>query len=383
MKKVGIITLFHGSLNYGGVLQACALSKALDHLGIPNEQIRCVFDVEEEEQRTVLGTLKKLMNPRTVWNRIQYDRNARKAEQNRAGRREAFAAFNARYVPGSDRVYSTADIQECLGNYDAFVTGSDQVWNPEWYCRTLFLDFVPSDRAKISYAASLGKGSLTERQQQRIRDHLKDFRAVSVRETNAVELIAPLSPVPVACTLDPTLLLTGEQWQQICAEKMTQEKYIFCYFLGSDQEAAAAIQEYADQKHCRIAGIPYIIADHSEKSTISYDLVYPDASPAEFLSLIRNAEAVFTDSFHATVFSNLFEKEHFVFPRSGHSAMGSRIHRVTEIFGTTERFCDTPQKRTMEYLTKLPPIGKTVRQADLEQLRNASMEYLYRNLKQK
>lgn len=381
MKKVGIITLFHGSLNFGGVLQACALCKALDQLGIPNEQIRCVYEEEPEEQRTLLGTLKKLVNPKVVWNRIRYELNGMKSEQQKSGRREAFAQFNARHVHSTDRVYTTANVHECVGDYDAFITGSDQVWNPEWYSRTLYLDFVPSNVTKIAYAASLGRSSLSEKQQARVREHLKDYRGVSVREMDAVDIIAPLSAVEVSCVLDPTLLLQKEEWYDVCAPRQLEEDYIFYYFLGKDGPEAALAEEYARKTGLKIAGIPNSARDFSKKETIHYDFEVMDASPAEFLSLIRHAKVVLTDSFHATVFSNIFEKEYFAFPRAGHDGMNSRIHRVASLHETMERFCDVPEKKTVAHMEAMPPIDWSRPLPELQKEREASLNFLREHLK--
>lgn len=379
MKPVGIITLFHGSLNFGGVLQACALCKALDQLGIPNEQIRCIFTVEEEK-RDLGQTLKKLMNPKIVWRRIKYELNGRRSEQQKSGRREAFAKFNDAHVPSSGRVYTSANIRECLPEYSAFITGSDQVWNPDWYCPTMFLDFVPSDRTKLSYAASLGKSSLTETQKEQFQNHLKDFTAVSVREVDAVDMVAPLSPVNVECVLDPTLLLSEEQWETISAKRLIEEDYLFYYFLGADAEEAALAESYAREKGLKIVGIPSAARDFSKQEIIHYDHVIWDASPAEFLSLIKHARCVFTDSFHATVFSSVFRKEHIVFPRAHNAGMTSRILRIASLFETHDHFCDTPEKKQLQYLLQLKPISYDRELPELERQRKMSLDYLRKHL---
>lgn len=379
MKRVGILTLYHGSMNFGGVLQACALCRVLDQLEIPNEQIRCIY-AEEEEKRELGQTLKKLLNPKVVWRRIQYELNGWRSERQKSGRREAFARFNEKHVPSSGRVYTSANIRECLTEYSAFVTGSDQVWNPDWYCPTLFLDFVPEGTTKLAYAASLGKSSLTEEQKGKFREHLKDFTAVSVREMDAVDIVQPLSPVTVECVLDPTLLLTGEQWGEFCADRLVDGDYLFYYFLGEDANEAELVQAFARKHGLKIIGIPSAARDFSKKERISYDQMIWDASPAEFLSLIRHASYVFTDSFHATVFSCVFRREHFTFPRAGHSGMTSRIQRVASLFETLDHFCDTPDKASLEHIAQLAPIDYTRELSELEQMRKFSMDYLKQHL---
>lgn len=379
MKKVGIITLFHGSMNYGGVLQACALCRVLDQMGIPNEQIRCVYE-EEREKRTLAQTIRKLLDPRVVLRRIRYEINGIRSEKEKSGRQEVFGRFNKQFVNSSERVYHAGTIHECLGEYDAFITGSDQVWNPEWYCPTLFLDFVPSDKPKIAYAASLGKSSLTEAQQEKFRNNLKDFRAISVREADAVDIVSPLSAVKVECVLDPTLVLDKEQWEQIAAPRLVEEDYLFYYFLGKDGPEASLAMEYAAAHGLKIAGIPSAARDFTKTETVVYDHEIMDASPAEFLSLIRHAAVVLTDSFHATVFSNVFEKEFYSFPRQGHDGMNSRIYRVTDLFETGERFCDTPEKKTLAYMDRLLTIDRNRPLPKLEQQRAESLAFLRNNL---
>lgn len=388
MKKVGIITLFHRSLNFGGVLQACALCKALDQLGIPSEQIRCVYGGEDETvERTFMTVLKKLMNPKIVWKRICYEVNhilyevkRAKSEKQKAGRRQAFDEFIGKHIPVSKRIYTASNVHECLKEYDAFITGSDQVWNPEWFYPIYFLSFVPSNVSKISYAASLGKSSLTENQQAKYQSLLQDFKAISVRETDAVDIIAPLAPVEVSCVLDPTLLLSREQWDEVCAERLVEGDYLFYYFLGKDAEEAALTREYARKTGLKIAGIPNAARDFSKTETITYDHMVKDASPAEFLSLIRYAKCVVTDSFHATVFANVFEKEYFVFPRAGHPGMTSRIERVATLFETMDRFCDVPEKKTVEHMQSLPRIDWNRPLPKLEEARCFSFDFLKKNL---
>lgn len=379
MKKVGIITLFHGSMNYGGVLQACALCKVLEQLEISGEQIRCVY-LEPQAPRDWGKTLKKLMNPKIVWNRIQYEINGRRMEREKTGRQETFAQFNARFVPSSQRVYTSETVAQCLPDYGAFITGSDQVWNPEWYCPTLFLDFVPEGRKKIAYAASLGKSGLTEEQQNKFRNHLQSFQAISVREPDAVEILSPLARVPVTCTLDPTLLLTREQWEEVCEPRLVKEPYLFYYFLGADEEQSRLVRDYATNHGLKLLGIPNAARDFGKKETIDYDLTFPDADPGTFLSLIRYAQVVVTDSFHATVFSNVFGREFFVFPRAGSPGMSSRIRQVTVLFHTTQRFCDGPEKQTMAYLEGAEPIAPERELPELEQMRSASRAFLIKNL---
>ena len=211
--------------------------------------------------------------------------------------------------------------------------------------------------------------------------HLKDFKAVSVRETDAVDIVSPLSPVKVMCTLDPTLLLEKEEWYDVCAERQVEEDYIFYYFLGKDGPEAALAEEYARKTGLKIAGIPNSARDFTKTESITYDHEVMDASPAEFLSLIRHAKVVLTDSFHATVFANIFGKEYFAFPRAGHDGMNSRIYRVASLHETLDRFCDTPEKKTVAHMENMPAIDWSRPLPELDRERKASLDFLRNNLK--
>ena len=105
-----------------------------------------------------------------------------------------------------------------------------------------------------------------------------------------------------------------------------------------------------------------------------------DASPEQFVSLIKYAKYVFTDSFHAVVFSNIYKKQYFVFNRSSEGEMSSRIVDITELFNQRERFCEGKEHETMEYISSLADIDYSVENAVFENSRKKSLEFLITNL---
>ena len=179
--------------------------------------------------------------------------------------------------------------------------------------------------------------------------------------------------------LDPTLLLTQEQWDEVCADRLVEGDYLFYYFLGKDANEAALAEEYARKNGWKIVGIPSAAGDFGNRDRIHYDQKFMNISPAEFLSLIKFARCVFTDSFHATVFSCLFRKAYFVFPRSEHSGMSGRVRGVAALFGTLDRFCDVPEKKTLDYVQNLAPVEDDREYPELEKRREASLAYLKKN----
>ena len=325
-KKIGIVTHYYGSVNYGGCLQAYALTHVLNEMGYDACQISYDFRSKHPPRKRSLKD-----RVREMIERVFYSGRFKK-------RSRAFVAFrNA--VPHSEKVYDDDSIGETADLYDVFITGSDQVWNTSWYHSAFFLDFVNNGKMKLSYAASLGRPTLSEAEREKMRKSLADFSAISVREQDAVPLVSDLTEKPVEWTLDPTLLLSPDKWNEVVSERKIKQKYLFCYFLSTDKRTRRLATEYAREKGLVVVTLPHFPATFSKNDFMFGDVHLYDVTPSDFISLIKNAECVFTDSFHAAVFSNLYEKEFFVFDRLYASEMKTRILTLLPLFGTEARFC--------------------------------------------
>lgn len=382
--KIGILTHYYNNNNYGGCLQAYALQNAIAKLGYKVELISYDFrnNIIKEKvsilskikrsPSTVVSILKKLLY------RILYKNFIKSIKEGLNIRNNTFQQFRNRILH-SDKISTHKELSTLQQNYDIFITGSDQVWNLQWYVSAFFLDFVPNGKKKISYAASISMSSLTEKQKDIFRNSLKDFNAVSVRESSDVELIKGLSPVPVVCTLDPTLLLNQTDWDEVCDVRIIQEKYVFCYFLGDNVKERQLAVKWAKAKKLKIVTIPMISNYKVINNNFGNYQLY-DVTPEKFLSLIKYAECVFTDSFHAVVFSHIYQKEFFVFNRNKKAKMSTRIYNITRIFEVKERFCDCPEKETMSYIESLPAIDYSKNLIELEKLKNFSKEYLINSI---
>lgn len=392
MKKIGIITHYYRSINYGGNLQAYALCEILLKKKYEAEQICFPFEPRLTAKRDfkllcskgffyvfkrILRRVKHmLVNPII----IRRKRREEQKHQVMKNRTVAFSNFNQNLIPHSEEVYHSENICDCVNNYDVFIVGSDQVWNMDWYNSAYFLDFVPSTKTKISYAASIAKDSLTDEQKEIFRKSLKDYKAVSVREKSAEKLLEGFSPVEVQTVLDPTLLLTREDWDEVCSERVISEKYVFCYFLGENKQARKLAEKFARLHKLKLVALPHTGGIRLMDRKFGDERLY-DVSPQQFISLIKHAEYVFTDSFHAVVFSNIYQKQYFVFNRSKKGEMGSRIVDITELFHQKERFCAGKEKENIEYVTSLLDIDYTKENKDFEKLKKESIEFLEKNLK--
>ncbi len=366
--KVGIITHYYKSENYGGNLQAYALCRAIQDLGYDVEQIS--FD--RSKGGSLKGTLKALIKRALnaeLKNRSDFNK-----------RKRAFLSFNKGLIPHS-QVYNVKTIKECANKYDAFITGSDQVWHPSAVCDAYLLKFAPSNKTKLSYAASVACNELTEAQRVRYKNALSDFTAISVRENEAIKALDGIAPDSIEVTLDPTLLLTKEQWQEIAEPSNINEDYLFCYFLGDDENERTLAKEYARKNNLKIVTLPHLLGTVRKCDKDFGDYRLYDVTPQRLIALINDAKCVFTDSFHATVFSLIFKKEHFVFQRAGHKAMGSRIYTLCDLFGTHEHFCDTEEKATLSYIESVDRIDYSREQEAYIKQREHSLTFLKTHLK--
>ena len=208
---------------------------------------------------------------------------------------------------------------------------------------------------------------------------LNDFDAVSVREADTIQLLDEVTPVTVSLVVDPTLLLSHSEWEEVCDERLIQEPYMFCYFLGKNEKSRELCHEYAKTHHIKIVNIPMVNNGYYFHDKHQSDMMMYNASPEEFLSLIKYAEIVFTDSFHATVLSHIFQKQYVIFKRDKKDDMSSRIYDVTRVFGTEERYCCNEMLETLEYIENMRDI-EYKENPILEEFISRSKEFLVRNL---
>lgn len=372
--KVGILTHYYKNLNYGGVLQAYALAEAINDMGICAEQICYEMDIKNLEsgnngknlKREICRTAKKLI--KKLVDSDKWKDNTRRQLLS------CFSDWCLKNVPQSKKVYDCFNIKKCLKLYDCFITGSDQVWNYEWYDKNFFLGFVPKGKMKISYAASVGHTKIKERSQEVFRKHLKDFSAISVREKASVDMLKNIIDTKVEFVADPVFLLDRCKWESLANKRIVEENYVFCYFLGKSKDVAEIAIKYAKQNNLKIVTLKQldIFAETDDVDIIKLENI----GPGGFLSLIKNAENIITDSFHAFAFSIIFERQVFVFRKMPEKGMGVRIESLAKLAGCEEHFCDTDEKRSVDYLNKLEPIDYTVGTEGLKTLINSSKKYL-------
>lgn len=376
--KIGIVTHYYNSENYGGNLQAYALCRVIQKLGYDVEQISYnKLDAGTNKVKKIKRISKRFL--KILKKRIKRPISP-KYEQQIAKRKQAILHFNKNIVPHSEIIYNSETIKTANRNYDVFITGSDQVWHPLAVCPVYLLEFVGEGKYKFSYAASIAKDELSEQEKKVYKTALRKFDNISVREEKASEILGELLDEKPSIVLDPTLLLTKEDWDDIASASLIKEKYLFCYFLGNNKISRKLAEEYARKHHLKLVTMPYLHEECRNCDKNFGDEQMIDVSPEQFISLIKYADCIFTDSFHACVFSAIYKKDLFAFRRNHSNSMASRIYTFTKLFGIEERFCDTDEKETIQYIDSIEPINYAKSSRLFEQEKYNSIEFLKSNL---
>ena len=218
-----------------------------------------------------------------------------------------------------------------------YLCGSDQIWNPNLYCDNgfYFAEFAPDKAVKISYASSVGVSSVNKKQAEFMAPLLNGLDVISTREQKGADIINSISKKTATVVLDPTLLLDGDAWSQISKPRMIDEPYVFCYLFGELEYATEMKKRVKEITGMKVVSIPFV-----PRELNSDDEKIFEAGPLEFISLIKNASLVLTDSFHATAFSiNL--KTPFIslcrFNKNDKKSMNDRLVTILNLVGLSGR----------------------------------------------
>ena len=333
--KVLIITWLKYN-NYGTVLQAYALQKKIKMLGYDAKTLDdhgVGFDLLDKNPSKFQIVLKLCSAI------IKYPFTRRKKNTNVEINKEldVFDKFKNKYI---DVEYNLDDKRYLNNHYQAFVTGSDQIWSPlkTIFSKHYYLDFVDEQNSKISYAPSTGQSVCSEEMKQIIKPLLNDFEYISVRENQGKEILKELTDKEVKVVLDPTLLLSKDDWNEIVTKKIEKNKYIFTYFLSDNTWYEDYLNLIEDKQNLKILSLR-----NDSNLYLNNELYKENISPEEFLSLIKYAEYVVTDSFHGTIFSMIFEQEFVCLKRFEDNTtnnQNSRLYNLLKIANLDERFVD-------------------------------------------
>ncbi|MBA2862302.1 polysaccharide pyruvyl transferase family protein [Methanococcus maripaludis] len=388
MKKVSILTLVGRNFNnnYGAVLQAYALQETIKKLNYNTE----IIDFNPKASKNeILKKICQRINEGNFLNMVlrisSKNISSKLHKKQEILRNKKFETFRSEQLYLSKKTYNNEE--ELINNYetsDYYIVGSDQVWNPIAgieKIKVYLFSFVTNSK-KISYAASVSK-KIPENYKKTYSDLLKDFDYISVREMDGKEQIKQLTDKNIEIVLDPTLLLSKNEWNRISKEpkNIPTYKYIFVYDLYRSNEILSGLCKFAKKRGLKIINYTPNNIYKKIKYTHVSDSFY-EYGPSEFLWYLKNSEYVVTSSFHGTVFSLLFEKEFYaVTPDTGYkggNAFNSRLTDLLDTLGLKNRILDDPSKLNIVNFEKGIDWGKIDEKLNVE--KEKSLNFLKNTL---
>ena len=327
IKTIAIVTIYD-NLNYGNRLQNYAAQCYLERFGYQTVTLP-IYDPSQKKwnlEKIIKELVHFFLKP------TNYERRRLEKISKNKKRKEYITDFTIKYIHlGQKGNYrkSMAKMKKC---YDYFVSGSDQVWhcwkNDRYELKYFFLAFAdPIQRLTLS--PSFGFDEFPKKFLKIYKKGLEGFEYLSVREERGAKLIEELTGKKATVLLDPTMLIDTSEWLKILKrpEQYIDDNYIFVYALGGFKgEVKEKVYMLADELEIRVVNIMDINSYY-----------YIHTRPDEFLYWIHNARLVVTDSFHASVFSILFNRPFVVTERNDTTGMGSRFDTLFRKFGIENR----------------------------------------------
>lgn len=341
MKKIGIISEFNmRTVNYGNNLQAFALNWFINNK-LEKYIAESIYFKDYMDSYVMKQTMKEKHQNYHKWlckiGRIKYKLTDIRFTVIRK-RWEAFVKFARKNIKMPEEPMTFSRLME--SEYDFLIVGSDVVWgqSPKKVNRIKFLDFTNKRCAKkIAYAASFGERGIPKENQNAIAEMLKDFKAISLRESSAVEMLCSIGVENTEHMADPTFLLTKQEWETISIFpkdlkyrkkriKNIEERYLFVYLLGAKRKQRKIIEQYAKNNKLTIISIPYASGYWNAMDRRFGDVWAWNCSPEEWIWFIAHAELVVTDSFHGMIFATIFQKKFIVLERQDIRTLNDRMY---------------------------------------------------------
>lgn len=285
---------------------------------------------------------------------------------------------------------SYPELYDLNRKYQAFVCGSDQIWSPLCYDSKYFLDFVENTDKMVAYAPSIGSTKIDDPIiRERMAQHISRFKHLSVREQQGANLIKELTGQDAKVVLDPTLLMNAKEWDEFAnADRVVKidGKYILCYFLGDAEKYMRYVRNLSKKSNIPFYVIPVTTQQKNGGNAVPFEV-----GPSEFVSLIRNAEYVVTDSFHGMAFSVNYNKPFAVFKRfkdNDPKNQNSRIFNLLQVLGLENRLVDYNNTKNIQDMlecdfTEVNRKLKEQRVSSIEYLKNALEDAVNSSVAQK
>lgn len=353
--KIGILT-YHRTHNYGGCLQALATKLFLESMG---HEVYYVDYWPEYHKRAYSVFNKDAFVRNSFGGKLRYLKNVVITYPYVRKRQKLFEAYLKRFVYPYCRPLSE--------QYDVIIYGSDQIWRKQFalkdYNPVYFGENEFCAKKHIAYAASMGILPDNKEDDDKIASMLKNLDTISVRENTLKDYLERLGFSNIQQTIDPTLLLNSESWDNVIPNKPCQgEKYILIYALWGEVFDMKSINDLAEKENLTIKVLRGKAIKKDSENEISL------ADPIDFLRLIKNAECVFSSSFHGLVFSIIYHKQVF----ASFKTNGGRAQSLLEALGIPDRYLDNYQALSFP----LPKIDYNEVEQKLNALRKSSVDFL-------
>ena len=327
------------AINHGANLQAYALMRYLESLGNDVEIIDYYPEWFKPFRPFYCGTQKYASNPFLKFSYICVKLPGRiksYVKYIKSKRKKNFEAFRERYYKLTNTYNTFDELKTNPPKADLYIAGSDQIWNtmmnngkdPAYY-----LQFAPAGSMTATYAASFSVSEIPDELKEQIRKYIDNINFVSLREKSALAILEDLSIQNGCAVLDPVFLLDRKQWEELENNIKLDDAYVLVYdFEGNEKVKRFAI-EYAQKHNLKVYSL--YKNDYCDNS-------FEDYGPDVFLSLINNADFIVSNSFHATAFSLIYEKEFAVIKRQ--EGINSRMVDLLESVGINDRIVDSYQE---------------------------------------
>lgn len=328
MKRIALVSynIYCNFTNYGSALQSWALYQAIRKLGYAPVLVDYCPDVLAD---------KDPLNPfKHMWDKDE--ESQRMCELTMPAIRENYYKFDKFYHERFDKTakkYTSANFNEIVveENLDGFVCGSDTIFCPDefGFDDGYYANYSAMKGCSVSYAASFGDPHFTDETYKILDERLKNFRAMGIRENQMIPYLKQHTEVPVQRVIDPTLLLTAQEYEQITAKPQEKEKYLLLYARRYSSKMEAYAERVAKENGWKIVDISLRATNAERGHKMAYE-----AGVEEFLALVKNAEYIVTNSFHGMIFSVQFRRPFVIFSRE---QCDNKIDELLQLFGLRDR----------------------------------------------
>ena len=353
MKKVCISTYCEWS-SYGSVLQAMGLKQALQEID------RKSFIVRDTPAPVAQKhfSFRVCANPRALLNEIRNTRARRK--------KDILYRNSVEFINHHVDIQYYNDFETLCKNIpdaDFYLAGSDQIWHPNLCKKAFFLDFVPVDTKRLSYAASMGIEKIPQEKESEFHKLISKMETISVREADAAEIIRRYTDKPICRHIDPTFLVDQAFWRRVSREYPIKTPYILVYAIYWDVAYNRELKELHKK-----TGYDIVALCPSGRSRVWANKRIYDADPGQFLYLVDHAQAVVSSSFHGVALSvNLNKKIAAIINPNAPSrlttllsVLGIRKRNITEVmqfdladYDRINKKIEQEKQASMQYLTEV------------------------------